>query len=176
MPPSRDDFRSFVSRLSLSNFSADELLHRVDAQGNSMPPEEVWGNVVPTILILDALRAELGAPVSITSAYRAPAYNRAVGGGERSQHQDFRALDFTCRTGTPDDWATLLRSWRGRPFPSPVELGLVSRHAPLSSQGARINRTAQGTAFAFAGGIGVYPQSNFVHLDCRGTNADWRGS
>tara|TARA_A100001391_G_scaffold52724_2_gene32218 strand:+ start:648 stop:1049 length:402 start_codon:yes stop_codon:yes gene_type:complete len=25
------------------------------------------------------------------------------------------------------------------------------------------------------GGLGVYPKSNFVHYDCRGTRARWRG-
>ena len=25
------------------------------------------------------------------------------------------------------------------------------------------------------GGVGIYPKSNFVHYDCRGTKARWRG-
>lgn len=176
----REEFEAFVATLNLQHFSAGELLHRTDGVrngvANSIPERALWPNVVPTILVLDALRKHLGAGVTITSGYRNPAYNAAVGGGTASQHLDYRALDFRCARGTPDDWANVLRSWRGRPFASPDALAMVAEHASLSTAGLQINRTAQGTAFTFAGGLGVYPNSNFVHIDCRGDNRDWRGS
>ena len=179
MPAVSAAFQTFVDDLDLSHFGAAELLHGIDRTAgstrNRMPPREIWPNVVPTILLLDTLRREIGAPIRILSGYRAPEYNRAVGGVGRSQHQDFRALDFTCDVGEPDDWAALLRAWRHGPFASPVPLELRSVHAPFDRAELRVNASPHGVAFLFRGGVGVYPASRFVHLDVRGTNADWRG-
>jgi uncharacterized protein YcbK (DUF882 family) len=176
--PTRQQFNDYISSLGLVHFSSDELLVAVGPHDtrpdNPLPEEDLWPNVVPTVLMLDALRAEFGRPITITSAYRDVEYNRAVGGVTASQHLDFRALDFKCRGRSPEECANMLRSWRGRPFASPVTLPLVARRAGLSIDGLRVNETAQGTAFVFAGGLGTY--QTFVHVDCRGTNRDWRGS
>lgn len=42
---------------------------------------------------LQALRNELGRPVILTSAYRSPEHNRAVGGAKYSQHMEAKAFD-----------------------------------------------------------------------------------
>lgn len=42
---------------------------------------------------LDALREDLGRPVTITSGYRCEAHNRAVGGSPNSQHLLGKAAD-----------------------------------------------------------------------------------
>ena len=155
MPPTRADFTAFANALTLRHFSADEILANVgpheNRPENPVPEETLWANIAPTILLLDALRAELGASITINSGYRAPDYNRAIGGTARSQHQDFRALDFRCAAGTPDEWATIIRLWRVRPFTSPVPLPVVPVHAPLELSGLRVSDTAQGTAFVYAG-------------------------
>ena len=178
MAPTRKQFDTFVKSLGLKHFSADELLVNVgqhtNRPNNPVPDRSLWPNIVPTILLLDALRAELGKAVKINSAYRGPAYNKAIGGRPASQHQDFRAIDFKCSGKLPATCAKLLRSWRGRPFYSPVSLDLVSEHAPLAEAGLKANKTAQGTAFVYSGGIGVY--KTFVHVDCRGVNKDWSGA
>lgn len=65
-------------------------------------------NVIPNICvesnitalvdrILDPLREFLGFPVIITSGYRSPALNRAVGGSKNSQHMSGQAADITFR-------------------------------------------------------------------------------
>lgn len=48
---------------------------------------------VPSLLALDALRDRWGKPIFLTSAYRCPAHNAAVGGVELSQHLLGRAFD-----------------------------------------------------------------------------------
>jgi len=42
---------------------------------------------------LDELRERIGRPLTISSGYRSPEYNRRVGGAERSQHLLGRAAD-----------------------------------------------------------------------------------
>lgn len=44
---------------------------------------------------MQRIRELLGAPVSISSGYRSPALNRAVGGSQTSQHSKGQAADFT---------------------------------------------------------------------------------
>jgi hypothetical protein len=44
---------------------------------------------------MQRIREFLGAPVSISSGYRSPALNKAVGGSQTSQHSKGQAADFT---------------------------------------------------------------------------------
>jgi N-acetylmuramoyl-L-alanine amidase len=147
----------FIDDLGLRFFSGSEFTpywSRVrNGVRNSVPPENLWRNIVPTLVVLDRFRAEIGSPVDLLSTYRSEAYNNAIGGARESQHTRFRAIDFTCRRGTPTQWAQILRGYRGDTFTNPLT----------------------GDTFKFHGGIGVYPSRFFVHLDTRGTDADWSG-
>jgi uncharacterized protein YcbK (DUF882 family) len=48
---------------------------------------------------LEDLREALGRPIIVTSGYRCPAHNRAVGGAARSLHMAGRAADVTAALG-----------------------------------------------------------------------------
>lgn len=47
----------------------------------------------PSLDLLQALRTRLGVPLLITSAYRSPAHNKAVGGAKNSYHMRGQAFD-----------------------------------------------------------------------------------
>ncbi|MEM6677981.1 MAG: D-Ala-D-Ala carboxypeptidase family metallohydrolase [Pseudomonadota bacterium] len=80
---------------------------------NADPPEALWQNVVPLARALQAFREAIGKPVVLTSIYRSPEYNAAIGGAGRSQHMAFRAADFkVVGAGRPTDWARKLRALR----------------------------------------------------------------
>ncbi|MCJ8502219.1 N-acetylmuramoyl-L-alanine amidase [Desulfatitalea alkaliphila] len=109
--PHLSDFVQFIDGLRLRHFTADEFLFMGKAHQsgrcrglNTYPPPHLWRNIIHTALMVDAIRAELGAPIRITSCYRSPAYNRCVGGAADSRHLHFDAIDFVCRTGTPEIW------------------------------------------------------------------------
>ena len=58
---------------------------------------------------LDALRAEIGKPVIINSAYRCPNHNAAEGGAEKSYHQLGMAVDIRVANMEPEHLANLAR-------------------------------------------------------------------
>jgi uncharacterized protein YcbK (DUF882 family) len=78
---------------------------------NATPPAHLWHRIVPTLRLVEAVRDQFGA-TTITSAYRSLGYNTVIGGSVGSRHMQFDALDFTCATGTPADWARFLRERR----------------------------------------------------------------
>lgn len=76
--------------------TADRL--RLD---NSPTPEALKA-LQSTAEMLERIRSTLGHPVVVTSAYRAPAVNKAVGGATSSDHMAGQAADIVCPAfGTP---------------------------------------------------------------------------
>ena len=91
------NYRDFLYGLSLRHFHPLELTSQGERKRgnvqNSLPPEGKWRAIVPTLWIADMARERLGFSLKITSAYRSPDYNKAVGGAIRSQHLANTALD-----------------------------------------------------------------------------------
>jgi uncharacterized protein YcbK (DUF882 family) len=88
---------------------------------------------------LEELRELAGAPITVTSGYRCPTHNRAVGGKPRSQHVEGIAADIRIGALTVEEMYRL---------------------------------ALQVSAF-LNGGIGVYPQEGFIHVDTRRARARW---
>lgn len=173
----QEEFTAFVQSLQLRHFSAAELLIGTDriinGVRNSFPPGEFWHNIAPTITVLDELRHRLGGAINLTSTYRNPEYNAQLdGAASRSQHMDFRALDFYTSATSIADLADRARELRGLRFSIPrVGLRFRKEHAPFDLDGLEIEESDGATHFTWRGGIGEY--NTFVHIDCRGNNADW---
>lgn len=53
----------------------------------------------PSLRALNELRARLGRPVRVTSAYRSPEWNKKVGGSKNSYHLQGRAFDLLYNGG-----------------------------------------------------------------------------
>ena len=61
---------------------------------NSLPPKSSWKQMAATLKVVDKMITRMGSPLrEVTSAYRSPRYNRAVGGKSRSYHMQNMALD-----------------------------------------------------------------------------------
>jgi uncharacterized protein YcbK (DUF882 family) len=79
---------------------------------NDTPPVERWHRILPTVRLAERLRDTFGV-TTIHSAYRTIAYNAAIdGSATQSRHIEGDALDVSCATGTPADWAAALRALR----------------------------------------------------------------
>jgi len=88
---------------------------------------------------LQELRDLAGLPVGVTSGYRCPDHNRAVGGAKQSQHLLGNAADIVVK---------------GR---SVAEMHTLAEQVPAFRDG----------------GIGVYPEQGFIHVDVRDGRARW---
>lgn len=61
---------------------------------NNIPNElEIFNNILTVLEQLDKIREELGYPIIITSGYRCPELNKAVGGVKNSHHLKGLAAD-----------------------------------------------------------------------------------
>lgn len=99
-PMSADEYE-FQKLLNLHNvvyFTAPEIFRpfRIHPLGKT-PPVTMWQTIIPTILVLDALRKDLDFPLYINSTYRCEEHNKAVNGVKNSFHMKFAAIDFTTR-------------------------------------------------------------------------------
>ena len=69
---------------------------------DNTPDKESIANLHELANYLEEIREEIGKPIIITSGYRSPALNQAVGGSPKSDHMEGRAVDFICPAyGTP---------------------------------------------------------------------------
>lgn len=162
MSDAAKDLETFIDSLGLRYFRGAEFTsywtRKRGAVENAVPPRELWKNIVPTLIVADELRQQIGSPCDVLSSYRSPSYNRAVGGERASYHMKFMALDLTFDKGNASLWHTQAVALRGHRFPFPDVDGVPWKGS-----------------FAWRGGIGLYVKSNFIHIDSRGYDADWRG-
>jgi len=86
------------------NFTLDEFCFSQTAIRKSIdndPPASMLGALKRTAQGMEQVRALLGVPIKITSAYRCLALNAAIGSKTTSQHTKGEAVDFTCAAGDP---------------------------------------------------------------------------
>jgi hypothetical protein len=178
----RTQFDAFVESLQLRFFTSGELLSRQYKKPNGPPPIMLWHNIVPTIMVLEELRAVLDSPVKIICAYRNEAYNDNGNDGRAklSQHQAYSAIDFQVPGHSVKTVAAMVASWNNArwfgsaiPFerrPAKVSAGAI----PFGALPQRCVGNAWASdhpyEFLFKGFVKAYPSasSNFIHIDTRG--------
>jgi uncharacterized protein YcbK (DUF882 family) len=82
------------------------------AEPFTMPPKELWPNIVPTLMVVKKFKAQavLTNPIA-ASVYRDPALNVCAGGSPKSKHIQLNAIDFDI-DATPESLETLCHAWR----------------------------------------------------------------
>jgi len=176
-------FEAFVASIGLKNFNADELLVGRYRKDNGPPPITMWHNIVPTIVVLDALRDELGASITLISGYRTEAYNdpeKNKGRAPLSQHQAFTALDFKVSGVKPETVKAKLRAWENdRWFYSALAferkaVRISKGNIPFGELPRKWSAGVFGCWFTFRGYVKAYDLS-FTHLDTRGITGSTPG-
>ena len=79
---------------TLAELTVSQSAARLGIDNN--PPPSVIKALERTALGLEGVRMLLGAPVLVSSGYRSPALNKAIGGAKNSQHMTGQAVDFIC--------------------------------------------------------------------------------
>lgn len=80
-----------------AHFALEELAGTLHREIDNRPPPEVVATLRDTASRMEAVRSLLGDRViSVSSGYRSPRLNRAVGGARRSAHLTGHAVDFNC--------------------------------------------------------------------------------
>ena len=94
---------------ALSEFTESQTATRLGLDND--PPAELYETLKATARCMEDIRDLLGGkPVLISSAYRSPEVNKAVGGSANSQHTKGEAVDFTCpKFGTPREIVTKIK-------------------------------------------------------------------
>lgn len=79
------------------HFSLEELIATQHRQIDNRPPPEVVETLRDTARRMEEVRRLLGNRViTVSSGYRSPRLNRAVGGARNSAHLTGHAVDFNC--------------------------------------------------------------------------------
>ncbi len=80
-----------------AHFALEELVATQHRGIDNRAPPEVVANLRNTAARMEAVRRLLGDRViTVSSGYRSPELNRAVGGARRSAHLTGHAVDFNC--------------------------------------------------------------------------------
>lgn len=95
------EFDAWVGSLGLKHFQPHEVRflgnsHYATGNGqglNALPPKKIRARLIPVLRAADEARERLGTSLVILSAYRSPAYNKAIGGAKFSRHVECDALD-----------------------------------------------------------------------------------
>lgn len=95
------------------NFSLSELIKSPTSKRlgiDNSPDDRVLNNLKASVKNLwQPTRQLLGVPVLVSSGYRCPALNLAIGGAKHSAHMSGFAIDFTApKFGTPRQIVTFL--------------------------------------------------------------------
>jgi len=129
-----------LKRSGIKHFTAREIARASKANGviNGIPPGRLLGNIIPTLKMLEALRAGPlgGHPITVHSGYRSPAYNKAVGGVANSYHVKFMAIDFSVEGYTPKWLAKQLEPILAK-FGIPGGIGIYKGFVHLDCRKAR---------------------------------------
>jgi hypothetical protein len=108
------DFQRLLDNAGVRYFDADEVFFRgardARLQLNTDPPRALWPSLLAVVKVADEARHRLGRSLRIGSAYRSPAYNRAISGASRSIHVQGGALDLSGSPATLHRILTEMRS------------------------------------------------------------------
>lgn len=90
------------------HFTIEELAttsNKEYKEKNLQEAQKQMGKMYMLAGFAERIREIVGKPMTITSGYRCPALNKAVGGASSSQHKYAEAIDFVCKGFTSEQIA-----------------------------------------------------------------------
>lgn len=93
----------YMAKQITENFTLEEMFRSATAERkriDNRPPKDIEENLTYLVKnVLQPLREHIGVPIRVTSGYRSPALNRAVGGSASSWHSHGCAADIQIPSG-----------------------------------------------------------------------------
>lgn len=80
----------------MRNYFKETELTKTDTRLPNHPSIRLLSNKIELRFFLNILRHEIDMPITVNSAFRSSAVNKAVGGSPTSKHLDFYAADVKC--------------------------------------------------------------------------------
>lgn len=151
-----DDMR-IAPHFLLSEFTTSTTAAQLGIDNHPIP--EILENIMVLANTLEKVRKVLGHPIVITSGYRCPPLNKAVGGVDTSMHMQGCAADFICPGyGSPLQICKTLEPHMQEfgidqlihEFGSWVHLGIVNLHNHTDPRHMALTIDARGTRIGFA--------------------------
>lgn len=95
------------------HFTLDEMILSETAARrglSNMPGPDELANLKRTAEVLEQVRALVGKPIMVSSGYRSPEVNKAVGGSKTSAHVKGLAADINCPGIKPAALAAIIKT------------------------------------------------------------------
>lgn len=106
----------------LEEFTDSQAASRLGLRNT--PSEAVQARLATVAKRMDSLREHLGHPIIVSSGYRSPAVNKAIGGSPTSDHTQGWAVDWTCPGfGIPLEICKQLVEWGLNDFDQLIQEG-----------------------------------------------------
>lgn len=106
-----ENLNAYLLGHGIVHFSAKELTWINYLKKRSIPPEELWSNILPTLHFLEFARLKFGA-IRVISGYRDADSNRRIPGtAKHSQHIQFRAVDSAPIKGNLYEYKRFIRKF-----------------------------------------------------------------
>lgn len=90
-----NEFDAVLASAGVRNFRSAEVtkLRKTPGPSYAIPHRDAWPKMVRTLQLLQRVRDQLGAPITIYNGFRPEDYNKAVGGARDSDHIWAEAVD-----------------------------------------------------------------------------------
>lgn len=127
-----------VPTVTSGQLSANFSLSEFASHDGAATPQSVIGNLQALARNLEALRTAAGnKSISVTSGYRSPAHNSAVGGARNSQHKYGRAADINVSGMSPRQVKQLIEQLITAGTMQQGGIGLYSGFVHYDTRGTR---------------------------------------
>ena len=120
------------------NLTPNFTLSEFNSKDGSAMPVDVRTNIEHLAEQLQVIRDHIGQPLTVTSGYRSPAHNKAVGGAPKSFHVQGKAVDLKARDMSAKELAATITALMIEGKIAKGGIGLYSTWVHYDTRGSHV--------------------------------------